>query len=178
VLILREVLRWEAAEVAELLDTSTAAVNSALQRARATMATVSSGDYDGPVDDTDEELMRRYVAAFESYDIEALVKLLHEDAIQSMPPWPLWLQGAENIGTWMVQPGPSACRGSRLIATTANGCPAFAQYKPDPAGGLAPWAIQVLEVNRGKIASMNFFLAFLEPEKLFSAFGLPLHLDG
>lgn len=178
VLILREVLRWEASEVAELLDTSTAAVNSALQRARATMATVSSGDYDGPVDEPDGELMRRYVAAFEKYDIEALVKLLHEDAIQSMPPWALWLRGAENIGTWMVQPGPSGCRGSRLVATSANGCPAFAQYKPDPAGGLAPWAIQVLEVTDGRIASMSFFLDFLDPKRLFPTFGLPAHLDG
>lgn len=178
VLILREVLRWEAAEVAELLDTSTAAVNSALQRARSTLATVSSGDYNGPLDETDNDLMRRYVDAFEKYDIDSLVKLLHDDAIQSMPPWPLWLRGAENIGTWMVQPGPSACRGSRLLATTANGCPAFAQYKPDPAGGLAPWAIQVLEVTQGKIASMSFFLSFLDAKRLFPAFGLPLHLDG
>lgn len=178
VLILREVLRWEAAEVAELLDTSTAAVNSALQRARSTLATVSSGDYNGPLDETDDDLMRRYVDAFEKYDIESLVKLLHDDAIQSMPPWPLWLRGPEDIGTWMVQPGPSACRGSRLLATIANGCPAFAQYKPDPAGGLAPWAIQVLEVTDGKIASMSFFLSFLDPTRLFPAFGLPLHLDG
>jgi len=178
VLILREVLRWEAAEVAELLDTSTAAVNSALQRARSTLATASSGDYNGPLDQTDDDLMRRYVDAFEKYDIESLVKLLHDDAIQSMPPWPLWLRGPESIGTWMVQPGPSACRGSRLLATTANGCPAFGQYKPDPAGGLAPWAIQVLEVTEGKIASMSFFLSFLDPKRLFPAFGLPLHLDG
>jgi RNA polymerase sigma-70 factor (ECF subfamily) len=178
VLILREVLRWEAAEVAELLDTSTAAVNSALQRARSTLATVSSGDYNGPLDQADDDLMRRYVDAFEKYDIESLVKLLHDDAIQSMPPWPLWLRGPDAIGTWMVQPGPSACRGSRLLATTANGCPAFAQYKPDPAGGLAPWAIQVLEVTDGKIASMSFFLSFLDPKRFFPAFGLPLHLDG
>jgi RNA polymerase sigma-70 factor (ECF subfamily) len=177
VLILREVLRWEASEVAELLDTSTAAVNSALQRARATLETVPSVDNAAPLDRTDEELMRRYVEAFEKYDVEALIKLLHQDAIQSMPPFALWLQGAEDIGAWMLQPAPSACRGSRLIRTSANGCPAFAQYKPDPAGGLAPWAIQVLEVTDGKIAEMSFFLYFLDPERLFTSFGLPLHLD-
>jgi RNA polymerase sigma-70 factor (ECF subfamily) len=164
--------------VAELLDTSTAAVNSALQRARATLETAPSADYNGPLDDTNEDLMRRYVEAFESYDMAALVKLLRDDAIQSMPPWPLWLQGADDICTWMVQPGPSACRGSRLFRTIANGCPAFAQYKPDPAGGFQPWAIQVLEVTDGKIASMNFFLALSGLERLFPAFGLPLHLDG
>ena len=178
VLILREVLRWEASEVAELLDTSTAAVNSALQRARATLESLPPGDHSAPLDETDQELMRRYVEAFEKYDIQSLVELLHEDAIQSMPPWPMWLRGAENIGTWMVQPGPSACRGSKLLTTWANGCPAFGQYKPDPAGGLAPWAIQVLEVTDGKIASMSFFLSFLDPDRLFPSFGLPLHLDG
>ena len=178
VLILREVLRWEASEVAELLDTSTPAVNSALQRARATLESLPAGDHSAPLDDTDQALMRRYVDAFEKYDIQSLVKLLHEDAIQSMPPWAMWLQGAEDIGTWMVQPGPSACRGSKLLPTWANGCPAFGQYKPDPAGGRAPWAIQVLEVTDGKIASMSFFLNFLDPERLFPSFGLPLHLDG
>ena len=178
VLILREVLRWEASEVAELLDTSTAAVNSALQRARATLESLPPADHSAPLDETDQELMRRYVEAFEKYDIQSLVKLLHEDAIQSMPPWPMWLRGAENIGTWMVQPGPSACRGSKLLPTWANGCPAFGQFKPDPAGGLAPWAIQVLEVTNGKIASMSFFLHLLDPERLFPSFGLPLHLDG
>jgi RNA polymerase sigma-70 factor (ECF subfamily) len=178
VLILREVLRWEASEVAELLDTSTAAINSALQRARATLETVPSADYAGPLDDRSEDLMRRYVEAFESYDMAALVKLLHDDAIQSMPPWPMWLQGAEDICRWMVQPGPSACRGSRLFPITANGCPAFAQYKPDPAGGYQPWAIQVLEVTDGKIASMSFFLSLIDPKRLFPAFGLPNHLDG
>ena len=178
VLIFREVLRWEASEVAELLDTSTAAVNSALQRARATLETLPASDNSAPLDQDDEELMQRYVEAFENYDIESLVKLLHEDAIQSMPPWALWIQGAENIGTWMVQPGPSGCRGSRLIRTSANGCPAFAQYRRDPEGGYTPWAIQILEISNGKIAEMSFFLSFLDPKRLFPSFGLPLHLDG
>jgi RNA polymerase sigma-70 factor (ECF subfamily) len=153
-------------------------VNSALQRARATLQSVPTADYSGPLDETDEDLMRRYVEAFENYDMAALVKLLHEDAIQSMPPWPLWLRGAEDICTWMVQPAPSACRGSRLFRVSANGCPAFAQYKPDPAGGYQPWAIQVLEVTEGKIVSMNFFLSLIDPKRLFPYFGLPDHLDG
>ncbi|HMC38439.1 MAG TPA: sigma-70 family RNA polymerase sigma factor [Acidimicrobiales bacterium] len=177
-LILCEVLRWPAADTAELLGTTVPAVNSALQRARATLADLPSGGRPRPLDADDAALLARYVDAFERYDIEALVALLHEDAIQSMPPFAMWLQGARDIGAWMVQPGPSGCRGSRLLATKANGCPAFGQYRPDPAGGWQPWAIQVLEVSGGKIAEMAFFLDFLDPERLFPAFGLPLHLDG
>jgi RNA polymerase sigma-70 factor (ECF subfamily) len=177
VLILREVLRWRASEVAELLDTSVAAVNSTLQRARATLAERSREVGTAVLDDADAELLRRYVDAFERYDIERLVTLLHEDAIQSMPPFALWLRGAVDIGRWMVQPGPSGCRGSRLLPTVANGGPAFGQYRPDPNGGYAPWAIQVLEVSGSKIAAMHFFLAALDTERLFPAFGLPLHLD-
>ena len=176
-LILCEVLRWQASEVAELLATSVAAVNSALQRARATLGTLPEEPHGGTLDPPDAALLTRYVDAFERYDIEALVALLHEDAVQSMPPFTLWLQGAANIGAWMVEPGPSACRGSRLVATSANGCPAFGQYRPDPAGGYTPWALQVLEVSGGRIGGMAFFLDFLDPERLFPAFGLPLHLD-
>jgi RNA polymerase sigma-70 factor (ECF subfamily) len=176
-LILCEVLRWQVSEVAELLDTSVAAVNSSLQRARATLGSLPTDARPAPLDDVDAELLERYVAAFERYDLERLVKLLHEDAIQSMPPLPMWLQGATNITAFMVQPGPSACRGSRLLPITANGCPGFAQYKPDPAGGFAPWALQVLEISGGRIASMNLFLAIDECAHLFSDFGLPLHLD-
>ena len=176
-LILCEVLRWQASEVAELLDTSVAAVNSALQRARATLATLPPDPSPSQLDDADAALLARYVDAFERYDIDALVSLLHEDAIQSMPPWPLWLRGASAIGTWMVQPGPMGCNGSKLLATSANGCPAFGQYRPDPAGGYTPWAIQVLEISEGRIGAMSFFLAMLDPERLFPSFGLPLHLD-
>jgi RNA polymerase sigma-70 factor (ECF subfamily) len=118
------------------------------------------------------------VDAFERYDIERLVTLLHADAFQSMPPFAMWIEGADDIGRFMVEPGPSACRGSLLLPTAANGCPAFGQYKPDPEGGFAPWAIQVLEISGGKVAGMNFFLDFLDPERLFPSFGLPLHLDG
>ncbi len=176
-LILADVLRWSATEVAQLLDTSVPAVNSALQRARATLRSVG---VDGPLDvldGPDAALLERYVDAFERYDIDELVALLHEDAVQSMPPYALWIQGAARIGEWMVEPGPSACRGSRLLPATANGCPAFGQYRRDPAGGFAPWALQVLEISGGRIVAMNFFLAALDPERLFAEFGLPGHLD-
>jgi RNA polymerase sigma-70 factor (ECF subfamily) len=176
-LILCEVLRWQVAEVAELLDSTVAAVNSALQRARATLRSVSAESQSEPLDQPDRELLERYVDAFERYDIERLVTLLREDAVQSMPPFALWLQGAANIARWMVLPGPDACRGSRLLPTSANGCPAFGQYRRDPSGGHAPWALQVLEASGRRIVSMNFFLAPLEPERLFLRFGLPLHLD-
>jgi RNA polymerase sigma-70 factor, ECF subfamily len=176
-LILCEVLRWQASEAAELLETSVAAVNSALQRARATLGEQTRDHQPPALDPADAELLERYVRAFERYDIEGLVALLHEDAIQSMPPFAMWIQGAEDIGRFMVEPGPSSCRGSRLVPLSANGCPAFAQYKPDPAGGYSPWAIQVLEISGGRIAEMSFFLAFLDPERLFPFFGLPLHLD-
>ncbi|HET6965477.1 MAG TPA: sigma-70 family RNA polymerase sigma factor [Acidimicrobiales bacterium] len=177
-LVLCEVLRWPAAEAAELLATSVAAVNSALQRARATLAELPEGGSPRPLDPESAQLLARYVDAFERYDIETLVTLLHDDAVQSMPPFAMWLQGSAHIAEWMVQPGPSECRGSRLLPTTANGCPAFGQYRPDPDGGWKPWALQVLEISGGKIAEMAFFLSFLDPERLFPAFGLPLHLDG
>ncbi len=176
-LILCEVLRWSAAEAAELLDTTVAAVNSALQRARATLAATPGPPSSGVLDEVDPELLARYVDAFERYDIDELVTLLHDDAVQSMPPFALWLQGAEHIGEWMLQPQPSHCRGSRLVATSANGCPAFGQYRVDPDGGYSPWALQVLEISDGKIAEMAFFLALLDAERLFPPFGLPLHLD-
>ena len=174
-LILCEVLRWQASEVAELLSTSTAAVNSALQRARATLAALGDEDLPDAPDAENAELLARYVEAFERYDIDRFVQLLHDDAVQSMPPFAMWLQGAQNIGRWMVEPGPSACRGSRLVPTAANGCPAFGQYRVDPGGGHAPWALQVLHISAGKVKSLDFFL---DTERLFPLFGLPDHLPG
>jgi RNA polymerase sigma-70 factor (ECF subfamily) len=173
VLILCEVLRWQAVEVAELLDTSVASVNSALQRARATLATLPSEPREGEVDAEQAELLERYVDAFQRYDVDALVALLHRDAIQQMPPFAMWIQGAQNIGRWMVEPGPSECRGSILVPTTANGCPAYGQYRQHPQGGHAPWALQVLEISDGRIVVMN---SFLDSERLFPMFGLPVHL--
>ncbi|HEY7625909.1 MAG TPA: sigma-70 family RNA polymerase sigma factor [Ilumatobacteraceae bacterium] len=177
VLILREVLHWQATEVAELLEMSVAAVNSALQRARATLDTLPDGGETTPLDEVDPGLLQRYVDAFERYDIDSLVTLLHENAVQSMPPFEMWIEGAANIGQWMVQPGPSACRGSRLVPTFANGCPAFGQYRRDPRGGYAPWAIQVLEIRGSEIVELSFFLDQLDHVRLFPSFGLPLHLD-
>jgi RNA polymerase sigma-70 factor (ECF subfamily) len=176
-LILCEVLRWQASEVAELLETTVAAVNSSLQRARATLGDLPGEARPAPLDETDAELLKRYVAAFEAYDIDTLVSLLHDDAIQSMPPFAMWVQGAKDIGRFMLEPAPSSCRGSRLVPISANGCPGFGQFKPEPDGGYSPWAIQVLEITDGKIAGMNYFLAFLDAERLFPAFGLPLHLE-
>jgi RNA polymerase sigma-70 factor, ECF subfamily len=176
VLILCEVLRWQASEVAELLDTSVASVNSALQRARATLSAndVNLGDPVGPLSDSDRELLARYVQAFERYDMEALTSLIREDATQSMPPHDLWLSGRDDIFAWWVGPG-IGCRGSRMLpAPSANGSPAYGQYKPDPAGGYEPWALQVLEVADGKIGELTFFL---ETETLFPLFGLPPRLD-
>ena len=172
-LILCEVLRFQATEVAELLGTTVPAVNSALQRARATLAAVPAGQRAEGVPEDHAELLNRYVDAFERYDMSALVGLLHEDALQSMPPFAMWIRGAADIATWMVQPGPSACRDSRLIPVRANGCPAFGQYKPDPGGGRAPWALQVLEISGDRIARMTMFL---DTAALFPAFGLPAHL--
>jgi RNA polymerase sigma-70 factor (ECF subfamily) len=175
VLILREVLRWQASEVAELLDTSVASVNSALQRARATLAErdLDAGARPEPMDADQQDLLARYLDAFEHYDIPRLVTLLHEDAIQSMPPFAMWMRGRDEIGRWLLGAG-IGCRGSRLIATRANGCAAFAQYRVDPAGGHAPWALQVIEVAGDRISG---FHAFLDTD-LFAAFGLPTHLDG
>jgi RNA polymerase sigma-70 factor (ECF subfamily) len=174
VLILREVLRWQATEVAELLETSVASVNSALQRARATLAglDLSVGAL-APMDPAQQELLASYVDAFERYDIPRLVTLLHEDAIQSMPPYAMWLRGRTEIGQWFLG-GGIGCRGSRLVAVHANGCAAFGQYRVDPAGGHAPWAIQVVEMSGDRISA---FHAFLDTD-LFAAFGLPAHLDG
>ena len=173
VLILREVLGWHATEVAELLDTSVASVNSALQRARATLAardhTVTRGT---PIDASQQELLDKYVAAFERYDISTLVTLLHDDAIQSMPPYAMWLLGPDAIQTWLLGPG-FGCRGSRLVPVAANGGIAFGQYRVDPQGGHAPWALQILEVSDDRISGFHSFL----DTDLFSAFGLPAHLD-
>ena len=172
VLILCEVLRWQATEVAELLDTSVPSVNSALQRARATIAATDTGVVSAqPVD---RELLERYVKAFEAYDIDALTSLIHEDATQSMPPYDMWLSGRDDIFAWWFGPG-IGCRGSRVIPTvSANGSPAFGQYKPSPDGGYEPWALQVLELSDGGIAELTFFL---DTERLFPLFGLPPRLD-
>ncbi|HEX3425452.1 MAG TPA: sigma-70 family RNA polymerase sigma factor [Acidimicrobiales bacterium] len=177
VLILCQVLRWQATEVAELLGTTVAAVNSALQRARATLATVDGAALEDPssdpaIDAAQADLLARYVDAFQRYDMEALVGLLHDDAIQSMPPFSMWLQGPANISRFMLGPG-AACRGSVLVPRAANGMPAFGHYKPDPAGGYMPWALMVIDIAGDKVAGIH---SFLTPAELFPAFGLPERL--
>ncbi|MGW0992775.1 sigma-70 family RNA polymerase sigma factor [Streptomyces sp. NPDC002520] len=179
VLILREVLAWKASEVAELLDTSVASVNSALQRARATLAEQKEdkgarASVSDPLDDEQQKLLERYVAAFEGYDMTALTALLHEDAVMTMPPFELWLTGQADITGFMTSIGHE-CEGSRLLPVEVNGLPGFAHYKPDPEkGGLSPWSIQVLEISDGRLTGFHFFL---DAKRLFPLFGLPLHLE-
>jgi RNA polymerase sigma-70 factor, ECF subfamily len=176
VLLLCEVLRWQASEVAELLETSVASVNSALQRARATLGEqeLDAGEPVDQLDESDRELLGRYVEAFEQYDIDALTSLIEEDATQSMPPFDLWLSGRDDIFRWWFGPG-IGCQGSRVIPTfAANGSPAFGQYKPAEDGGFDPWALQVVELENGKIKELTFFL---ETETLFPLFGLPPRIE-
>ncbi|MBL1081327.1 sigma-70 family RNA polymerase sigma factor [Streptomyces actinomycinicus] len=178
VLILREVLAWKASEVAELLETTVASVNSALQRARATLAqreqSGARAEVSDPLDAEQQKLLERYVAAFEGYDMTALTALLHEDAIMTMPPFDLWLTGHDDIAGFMTTIG-SACEGSRLLPVRVNGLPGFAQYKPDPdTGGYSPWSIQVLEISDGRLTGFHFFL---DTQRWFPLFDLPLHLE-
>ena len=178
VLILCEVLRWKASEVAELLETSVASVNSALQRARATLAErddkAAGAAVSDPLDEEQQKLLERYVAAFEGYDMTALTALLHEDAVMTMPPFDLWLTGHDDITGFMTTLG-SACEGSRLVPVQVNGLPGFAQYKPDPeSGGFSAWAVQVLEISEGRITG---FHCFLDTARWFPLFGLPLELE-
>jgi RNA polymerase sigma-70 factor (ECF subfamily) len=168
-LILCEVLKWQASEAAELLETSVASVNSALQRARATLATADIAAT-SELDDEARGLLERYVSAFEAYDIDRLTELLHEDAVQSMPPYSLWLQGRDDIFTWWFGPG-IGCKRSRLVPVgLVNGMPAWGQYKPAPDGGYEPWSVIVPEVSEGRIVELTFFL---DTERLFPLFGLP-----
>lgn len=175
VLLLREVLGWSAAEVAEGLDTSVPAVNSALQRARATLADRDVSLPDAAAADElsleQEELLERYVDAFERYDVDGLASLLHHDAAFSMPPYTLWLRGPEAVRGWLLGRG-SVCRGSRLVPTAASGLPAFGQYHPD-GGGHSPWALVVLELSGDRIAGWT---SFLDTDSLFPRFGLPPRL--
>jgi RNA polymerase sigma-70 factor, ECF subfamily len=175
ILILREVLRWQASEVAELLDTTVASVNSALQRARATLGaagvSIDAGQPAG-LDGGQQELLARYVDAFERYDVSAFVSLLREDAAFSMPPHPMWLRGPAEVARWLLGQGLGS-RGSRLVATSANGCAAFGSYRPAGRGVHEPFALQVIETSGGQVSAIHNFL-FTE---LFAAFGLPARLE-
>lgn len=172
-LLLAEVLGWSAAEIADGLDTSVPAVNSALQRARTTLAASDLGAPRAPLSDTQSTLLTRYVDAFERYDVDALTELLRQDATMSMPPYALWLRGHDSIRGWLLGRG-AGCRGSRLVPTAACGSPAFGQYRPrGQGGGHAPWALIVLELSGEHIAAMNYFL---DTAALFPRFGLPREL--
>ena len=177
VLILCEVLRWKATEVAELLETSVASVNSALQRARATLeaANVDAGRSAPPLDEADRELLARYVEAFERYDMDALTALIHEDATQSMPPYDLWLRGRDDIFTWWFGPG-HGCRGSRVIPTVAaNGSPGVRPVQAAPrTAATSRGRCRCSSCATGKIVELTFFL---DTETLFPLFGLPLALE-
>ena len=168
VLILREVLRWQASEVAQLLDTTVASVNSALQRARATLSTLDIGAAQSPVTADQQELLARYVDAFERYDISSLVALLRDDVVMSMPPYDFWLRGPDQMAKWFVGEG-IGCQGSKLVTVEANGTTAFASYKPSPDGGRQPWSIQIIEISGDRIVGHHNFL----DTTLFAAFGLP-----
>lgn len=175
VLVLRDVLRWQAAEVADLLDSTVASVTSALQRARATIdgLEITASDAYEPMDAEQQDLLARYLDAFERYDLDLLTSLLHEEATQSMPPYAMWLRGPEDIRTWFEGPG-AGCRGSRLVLTAANGQAAFGQYRAAEDGGHEPWALHLLEFRDGRIAGD---IAFLDTPALFPLFGLPARLD-
>jgi len=173
VLLLAEVLGWSAAEIAEGLDTSVASVNSALQRARATLEARRGHEPRAEaLDEKHSELLERYLQAFLAYDLDALTGLLHQDAVLSMPPFSLWLQGPQAIRAWLTGRG-AGCEGSRLVPTAACGAPAFAQYRPDPRGGHTPFALILLETDGERIVGWN---SFLDVETLFPRFGLPAHL--
>jgi RNA polymerase sigma-70 factor, ECF subfamily len=173
-LLLTEVLGWSAAEVADALDTTVASVNSALQRARATLATRNIPSSTGVLSEEQNKLLEQYVEAFLRYDVDALVSLMREDATLSMPPYTLWLQGHESLRGWLTGPG-AGCEGSRLIPVAACGAPAFAQYRRgDGPGTYQAWGLIVLELDQDRIRSWN---SFLDTETLFPRFGLPLQLQ-
>ncbi|HYK96767.1 MAG TPA: sigma-70 family RNA polymerase sigma factor [Candidatus Acidoferrales bacterium] len=177
VLVLCEVMSWKAAEVGELLEMSVASVNSALQRARATLKTSGVGTTDraAEMDEAKRTMLARYVEAFEKYDVNLLTKVIREDASQSMPPYDLWLSGRPDIFTWWFGPG-IGCQGSKLLpAGTANGMPAYGQYKPAANGvGHEPWSLQVIDLDASGVREITFFL---NTQALFPLFGLPPRLD-
>jgi RNA polymerase sigma-70 factor, ECF subfamily len=172
VLVLREVLAWKAAEVAELLGTSTAAVNSMLQRARAQLdlAGLTRDDVVEPDEPERRELLDRYVAAFEDYDVEAIVSMFTDDAVWEMPPFTGWYQGARAIGNLISSQCPaSGPMDMRMIRADANGQPAFALYMRDADGVHRAFQLQVLTVTRDGVSHVGCFF----DTGLFDAFGLP-----
>lgn len=171
VLILRDVLAWSAVEVAELFEVSTDSVTSALARARRTIK-ARHVDFAEPLNDTNSALLAHYVAAFEEYDVDRLVALLHRDATFTMPPYTFWLRGADDIRRWWNGPGAKVCIGSRALSLVANGQPAAAVYHLTAPGEWTPFALHVLDTAAGRISGICHFL----DTDVFSEFGLPEHL--
>jgi len=174
-LLFTDVLGFSAAEAADSLDMSIASVNSAIQRARATLSDKDLGEMGKPLTDSQTALVDKYCEAFLRYDVSALTSLLHDDAKLSMPPFTLWLQGTQSIARWLDGPG-AGCRDSRLARVEASGAPAFAQWRKNVDGaGHKAWAILVLELRGDRVASMT---SYLDVEKLFPLFGLPIEFVG
>ena len=171
VLLLTQVLNWSAAEAAETLGITVAGVNSALQRARATLEARNPAVVPRELTAEQRGLLDRYVTAFERYDVPALTALMHEEVTMSMPPYELWLTGRDSIGQWFLTYG-IGCKGSRVLPapSACGGVPAFAQYRQ---GGAQPWAIFLLDLEGNQIRNLAYFL---DVEKLFPRFGLPMTL--
>ena len=174
VLILREVLRWSAAEVAEALDTTTASVNSALQRARAHLdgAGLSEADLVEPTDPAQRRLLDRYASAMERKDIDEIVALCAPDATWEMPPFVGWYQGAEVIGRLIEVNCPAGPNELRMVSTRANGQAAYGMYYLTDDGSFRPFQLQVLEIRGGQVGHVAAFF----DHSLFPVFGLPEHL--
>lgn len=188
-LLLVELVGFSAAEAADVLEASVASTNSALQRARATLAEAQKSErtVDAPLalSADQETLVARYVEAFERYDVDALVSLLRDDVVFSMPPYTLWFEGAANVARWLRGRG-HGCTGSVLRATTASGWPAFGQYRlasafpetdprrpTDPSARYGAWGLVVLELDAARVVRWT---TFLDTPALFPRFGLPLTL--
>jgi RNA polymerase sigma-70 factor (ECF subfamily) len=170
-IILHDIFRWSADETALVLKTTRAAVNSALQRARGTLdrAKLTSEQVAVSSGELDHDLLNRYVQAFEEFDVDGLIALFHEDGSLSMPPFTMWVQGADNVRAF-YEATRFHCLGSRLLPVWANGEPGFGQYVPDLADGvMKPWGIHVLECRNGQIAHVH---TFIDP-RLYPRFGLP-----
>jgi len=170
VLVLRDVLAFSARESADILDTSVPAVNSALQRARATLDVARPEPVDvlDPDDTAQRDLLRRYVAAFEAHDVAELTAILRQDAVTSMPPFLWWLRGGALIAGLMT--ATDACVGDRLLPTAINGAPGFGQYRPDADGVLRPFALVLVEVLDGQVVATTTFFG---TGGRFAEFGLP-----
>jgi RNA polymerase sigma-70 factor (ECF subfamily) len=172
-MILCEVLRWKAEEAAELLETSEAAINSALQRARATIEGLDLVDQKVDLTEDKHQLARKYAESFEAYDMDALTSLLRDEVVMSMPPYDLWLVGPAEVRTWMLGHG-KGCKDSAVVLTEANGTVAYGQYRRNEQGEFHPWALGVLDVDNNQISAIT---SFLDVPKLFPLFGLPLQVD-